>query len=155
MRTERSRPTKSPTKFVAVRAAQPFETSYDCDKAEKAADQTAQAISDVPSLARLDRELAQHYQAYLKLLTPAERREAIEIQRAWLEERNKSCVIYKFWVHGLDEAYQKRIAALEVKQHEKASAGRPGRFSEVPTRNTRAQQRAKSGFRPWCEGGFR
>jgi uncharacterized protein YecT (DUF1311 family) len=110
---------------VAVLAAQPFRTSYDCDKAGKAADETAQAICYVESLARLDRELAQHYQAYLKLLAPAERTQAIQTQRAWLEERNKRCVIYKFWVDCLDEAYKKRIAELQVRQREKASAGRP------------------------------
>ena len=104
---------------VGVEAAEPFRTSYDCDKAEKAGDETAQAICYVESLAKLDRELADRYRAYLQLLTPDERKQAVQEQRVWLEERNKSCTIYKFWVDCLDEAYKKRIAELDVKQREK------------------------------------
>jgi len=104
---------------VEIKAAGRYQTSYDCDKAEKAGDETALAICYVESLADLDRKLAERYKAYLLMLTPDERKQVVQEQRAWIEERNKSCVIYKFWVDCLDEAYKKRIAELDAKQNEK------------------------------------
>lgn len=105
--------------IVGVGADERFKTSYGCDKAEKAGDETALAICYVESLANLDRELAARYKAYLQTLTPEKREQAVREQRAWIEERNKSCVIYKFWVDCLDEAYKKRIAELDVRQNDK------------------------------------
>jgi uncharacterized protein YecT (DUF1311 family) len=114
--------------IVSVKAAPQFKTSYDCTKAEKDGDGTALAICYVESLADLDVDLAQHYKAYLSLLSEEERKRAIEEQRAWLKERNHSCVIYKGWVDCLDEAYKKRIAELETEiKEKKKGASSPGK----------------------------
>jgi uncharacterized protein YecT (DUF1311 family) len=110
---------------VSVTAAKPYPTSYDCAKAETAQDETAQAICYVESLAGLDVELAKVYKTYLNALTPAERKKAIEVQRAWLAKRNADCGIYKWWVDCLTEKYNTRIAELRqqtgVKDSRKAS----------------------------------
>jgi uncharacterized protein YecT (DUF1311 family) len=100
--------------IIATEAARPFSTSYDCGKAEKDGDETALAICYVEPLANLDIQLATVYQASLSVLTTQERKTAIAEQRAWLEDRNKSCGIYKWWVECLEDAYKKRIAELEA-----------------------------------------
>jgi len=105
--------------IVSVEAAPQFKTSYDCARAEKDEDGTALAICYVESLADLDVELAEDYKAYLSLLNAEERKKAVEDQRAWLKERNQSCVIYKGWVECLDKAYKKRVAELKTAIREK------------------------------------
>jgi len=105
--------------IVSVEAAPQFKTSYDCARAEKDEDGTALAICYVESLADLDVELAEDYKTYLALLNAEERKTAVEGQRAWLKERNQSCVIYKGWVECLDKAYKKRIGELEAAIKEK------------------------------------
>lgn len=101
--------------IVAVEAAKRFPTSYDCETAEKDGDETALAICYVEQLADLDVELSKLYKAYLAGLSEPERKNAVVEQRAWLQERNRSCVIYKFWVDCLDSTYKKRIAELQSK----------------------------------------
>jgi uncharacterized protein YecT (DUF1311 family) len=106
---------------LSVVAAKPYPTSYDCAKAEAAQDETAQAICYVKSLADLDIELAKVYKAYVDGLTPAERKKAIDDQRAWLTKRNADCGIYKWWVECLTDKYNARIA--ELRQRTGINAG--------------------------------
>lgn len=103
---------------VSVDAAKPYATSYDCDKAEKDQDETAQAICYVETLADLDVDLAKLYKNYLSGLNLESRKKAVEEQRAWLKKRNQDCVIYKWWVDCLTEAYKTRIAELKKKMEE-------------------------------------
>jgi len=105
--------------IVSIEAAKPFPTSYDCEKAEKVGDETALAICYVEQLADLDIELGKLYKSYLAAFSPEERKTAIAEQRAWLQERNKSCGIYKMWVECLEESYKKRIADIESKLEKK------------------------------------
>jgi uncharacterized protein YecT (DUF1311 family) len=105
--------------IIAIEAATRYPTSYDCDKAEKSGDETALAICYVEQLADLDIDLANLYKSYLARLSEAERKSAIAEQRAWLQERNKSCGIYKWWVDCLDASYKKRIAELQSKLEQK------------------------------------
>lgn len=111
---------------VSMVAAKPYPTSYDCAKAEAAQDETAQAICYVKSLADLDIELGKSYKAYVGALSPAERKKAIEEQRAWLTKRNGDCGIYKWWVECLTKEYNERIAELrqrvEARNTPKATA---------------------------------
>lgn len=113
---------------VFVAAAKPYPTSYDCAKAEIAQDETAQAICYVKSLAELDIELAKIYKAYIDVLMPAERKKAIEEQRAWLTKRNADCGIYKWWVECLTDRYNARIAELrqriDAKDNPKANVSK-------------------------------
>jgi uncharacterized protein len=99
-------------------AAKPYATSYDCAKAEKDGDETAQAICYVESLARLDVELAKTYKAYLAGRNADARKMALAEQRAWLKQRNDECGIYKVWVDCLTNAYNDRIAELKEKIEE-------------------------------------
>jgi len=103
---------------VSVEAAKPYKTSYDCEKAEKAQDETAQAICSVESLAGLDVELAATYKAYLEGLAPNARKATIEEQRNWIAKRNQDCTIYKWWVDCLQEKYKARITELRKKTEE-------------------------------------
>lgn len=105
--------------IVSVEAAKPYKTSYDCDKAEKAQDETAQAICYVQTLADLDVELAGLYRMYIEGLATDERKAAIEEQRSWIAKRDKDCVIYKWWVDCLQERYKTRIAELKTKVEER------------------------------------
>jgi uncharacterized protein YecT (DUF1311 family) len=100
--------------IVSVEAAPIYQTSYDCANAEQQGDGTAVAICYVEALADLDIELAERYKAYLARLDDLGRKQAVDEQRAWLKERDKSCVVYKMWVDCLERAYQKRIAELQV-----------------------------------------
>jgi uncharacterized protein YecT (DUF1311 family) len=100
---------------VKIDAAKPYTTSYDCSKAED----TALAICYVETLADLDVELANVYKAYLHTLDAQSRKHAVEDERHWLAERDRSCAIYKGWVGCLEESYKKRIAELQ-KQTETA-----------------------------------
>jgi uncharacterized protein YecT (DUF1311 family) len=102
--------------IIAIEAAKPFPTSYDCDKAEKDGDGTALAICYVESLADLDIELAKLYKDYRNTLNGEEQKKLAAEQRAWLQQRNESCGIYKRWVDCLDEAYKKRIAELQSRR---------------------------------------
>lgn len=111
--------------IIAIEAAKRFPTSYDCDKAEKVGDETALAICYVEQLADLDIDLGKLYKAYLAALSEQERKNAIAEQRAWLQERNKSCGIYKMWVDCLDEAYKKRISELQSKLEQKKKEAVP------------------------------
>jgi uncharacterized protein YecT (DUF1311 family) len=101
--------------IVSVEAAKPYRTSYDCLKAEKAENETEQAICYVESLADLDVELAGTYKAYLAGLPAGSRKAAIEEQRGWIAERNRGCTIYKEWVECLQEKYKTRITELKKK----------------------------------------
>ncbi|HXY24481.1 MAG TPA: lysozyme inhibitor LprI family protein [Candidatus Acidoferrum sp.] len=110
---------------VSVEAAKPYKTSYDCEKAEKAQDETAQAICYVESLADLDVELAAVYKAYLEGLAPNARKAAVEEQRNWITKRNKDCGIYKWWVGCLEEKYKARIAELKKQTEERKGPASP------------------------------
>jgi len=112
-------PEKEIFEIIAVEAAKPFPTSYDCDKAEKAGDETGLAICYVEQLADLDIELGKLYKSYLRTQNETERETAVAEQREWLQERNKSCGIYKMWVDCLAEAYKKRITELQSKIEQK------------------------------------
>ncbi len=105
--------------IVAVVAAKPYATSYDCAQAEKDEDEAALAICYVKTLADLDVNLAKLYKTYLAGLTPEARKAAVEEQRSWLKERNEKCGIYKGWVYCLTEAYNTRIAELKKKIEER------------------------------------
>ncbi len=107
-------PAKDMFEIVSVEAAPKYKTSYDCRKAQQQGEGTALAICYVESLADLDVELAERYKAYLARLNDQERNKAVEEQREWLKERDKSCGIYKMWVDCLEGAYKKRIAELQV-----------------------------------------
>ena len=88
----------------------PFPTSYDCAKATKEMDR---AICYAPTVAPLDVELGKVYRARMQQLSPEERQVLQTEQRAWLAEREKRCVIYKWWVDCLKEMYAQRIAELK------------------------------------------
>ncbi len=111
--------------IIAVEAAKRYPTSYDCDKAEKIGDGTALAICYVEQLADLDIDLAELYKSYLSGLSEQDRKSAIAEQREWLQERNKSCGIYKMWVDCLDSAYKKRIAELQGRLEQKKKEPMP------------------------------
>jgi uncharacterized protein YecT (DUF1311 family) len=96
---------------VAIVAAKPYRTSYDCSKAQD----TALAICYVEQLADLDVELADTYKSWISALGLEQRKAAIEEERAWLKQRDHECVIYKWWVDCLAEQYQKRITELRSK----------------------------------------
>lgn len=104
---------------VSIAAAKPYATSYDCAKAEKDCDETAQAICYVETLADLDVELAKLYKAYVAGLSAESRKTAVDEQRAWLKQRNEECPIYKWWVECLEEKYDTRIADLKKKIDER------------------------------------
>jgi uncharacterized protein YecT (DUF1311 family) len=97
--------------FVADHERQtgPFRTSYDCAKASK---EIEQAICYSPSIAALDVELGSVYTERLRNLPTDKKASLQEEQRAWLAQREKKCVIYKWWVDCLNEMYTKRIAEL-------------------------------------------
>ena len=116
---------------VSVVAAKPYRTSYDCDKAEKDGDETAQAICYVETLADLDVELAKLYKTYLARLNAESRKKAVAEQRAWLKQRNKDCIIYKGWVYCLTESYNKRIAELK-RQIDERNEQAPAESSKPP-----------------------
>lgn len=86
----------------------PFTTSYDCSKATKEIDR---AICYSSSVAALDVQLSQVYRTALR--QNADRAGLQQQQRDWLAQREKQCVIYKWWVDCLSDMYTKRIAELE------------------------------------------
>jgi uncharacterized protein YecT (DUF1311 family) len=88
----------------------PFTTSYDCTKAEKDIDL---AICYSPSVATLDLELGRLYRERLKQFSPEQKQKLQQQQRDWITNRDKQCVIYKWWVECLSNLYQKRIAELK------------------------------------------
>lgn len=88
----------------------PYPTSYDCSKAEKEIDR---AICHSPSVAALDREMGRLYREQFKQLAPEKKTELQQKQRDWIADRDKQCVIYKWWVDCLTGLYQKRIAELK------------------------------------------
>jgi uncharacterized protein YecT (DUF1311 family) len=93
-----------------MKAQGPFPTSYDCNKAEKEIDR---AICHSPSVAALDLELGRIYRQQLKQLSPDKKPNLQQEQRDWIANRDKECVIYKWWVECLTGVYQKRIAELK------------------------------------------
>lgn len=93
-----------------MKAQGPFPTSYDCIKAEKEIDR---AICHSPSVAALDLQLGRAYRERLKLLSPDKKPAFQQQQRDWVANRDKECVIYKWWVDCLTGLYQKRIAELK------------------------------------------
>jgi len=86
----------------------PFRTSYDCGKATKEIDR---AICYSPSVAALDLQLGNLYQSALR--ANADRAALQQQERVWLAQREKQCVIYKWWVDCLTDMYTKRIAELK------------------------------------------
>jgi uncharacterized protein YecT (DUF1311 family) len=98
-------------KFVVdrMKTEGPFRTSYDCSRTTREMDR---AICHAPTVAALDAQLGRLYRERMQLLAP-EKKQALQTeQRAWLAQREKQCVIYKWWVDCLKEMYSKRIAAL-------------------------------------------
>ena len=104
--------------IVNVEAAKPYTTSYDCTKAKD----TALAICYQETLADLDVDLAKLYKQYLATLDPEARKQAVQDEKHWLAERDRSCVIYKGWQPCLEESYKTRIAELQ-KRIEQAKKG--------------------------------
>jgi uncharacterized protein YecT (DUF1311 family) len=98
--------------FIAdhMKVQGPFVTSYDCTKAEKDIDR---AICYSPSVAALDLELGRLYRERLKQFSPEQKQKLQQQQRDWITNRDKECVIYKWWVECLSNLYQKRIAELK------------------------------------------
>lgn len=93
----------------SVKKAPMFKTSYDCSKAKA---EHERAICHVKELADLDLKLDQLYKRSLKNAAGAAKNAVLQAQRKWIAQRNATCVIYKFWVECLKEAYEKRIGAL-------------------------------------------
>ena len=93
-----------------MKAEGPFPTSYDCAKATKEMDR---AICYAPTVAPLDAELGKLYRGRMQQLAPDKKQELQNEQRAWLAQREKQCVIYKWWVDCLKEMYGKRIEELK------------------------------------------
>jgi len=87
----------------------PFPTSYDCSKATREMDR---AICYAPTVAPLDIELGKLYRTRMQQLPPEKKQSLQQEQRAWLAQREKQCVIYKWWVDCLKEIYAQRIAEL-------------------------------------------
>ena len=88
----------------------PFPTSYDCSKAKKEIDR---AICHSPGVAALDLRMGRLYREQLKQLSPEKKQNLQQQQRDWVVNRDKECVIYKWWVECLTGVYQKRIAELK------------------------------------------
>jgi uncharacterized protein YecT (DUF1311 family) len=88
----------------------PFATSYDCASATKEMDR---AICYSPKIAALDVQLGQTYRAALHEATASQKSALQNAQRGWLAEREKQCVIYKWWVDCLSDMYTKRITVLK------------------------------------------
>jgi uncharacterized protein YecT (DUF1311 family) len=88
----------------------PFKTSYDCGKATREMDR---AICYSPKIAALDVQLGQAYRGALRQATD-QNTAWQNAQREWLAQREKQCVIYKWWVDCLNEMYTKRIAELKT-----------------------------------------
>lgn len=95
--------------FDSLKKEGPFKTSYDCAKAAK---EIEQAICYSPSVSALDVELGAVYRERLRNLPAAKKISLQDEQRAWLAQREKKCVVYKWWVGCLTELYTKRIAEL-------------------------------------------
>lgn len=87
----------------------PFRTSYDCAKATRELDR---AICYSPGVAALDLQLGQAYKRLLQQLPADKKLQLQNQQRDWLAEREKQCVLYKWWVDCLTDMYTKRIAEL-------------------------------------------
>jgi uncharacterized protein YecT (DUF1311 family) len=86
----------------------PYETSYDCTKANK---RTERTICQVYDLAVLDLQLHDVYQARLRKLTPEQQKALQEEQRRWLTERNTQCD-FAWPDECLKELYHARIGQL-------------------------------------------
>ena len=93
----------------SVKKEGPFKTSYDCARAAK---EIEKAICYSPAIAALDVELGVVYTERLRSLPAAKKILLQDEQRAWLAQREKKCVIYKWWVDCLKEMYTKRISEL-------------------------------------------
>lgn len=102
------------TKFAVdhMQAEGPFATSYDCSRSAREMDR---AICYAPTLAPLDVELGKLYRTRMQQLAPDKRQALKNEQREWLSQREKQCVIYKWWVDCLKEMYSKRIAQLSTR----------------------------------------
>jgi uncharacterized protein YecT (DUF1311 family) len=89
----------------------PFQTSYDCSKAEKEIDH---AICYAPAVAALDLEMGRIYRERLRKLTTNKKQRLQQDQMKWLAQRNYECGnIYKWWVECLTDKYRQRIAELQ------------------------------------------
>lgn len=87
----------------------PYPTSYDCAKAARELDR---AICYSPGVAALDLHLGLAYRRLMQQLPPERKQQLQSQQRDWLAQREKQCVIYKWWVDCLTDMYTKRIADL-------------------------------------------
>ncbi|HEY2469042.1 MAG TPA: lysozyme inhibitor LprI family protein [Terracidiphilus sp.] len=87
----------------------PYPTSYDCAKAARELDR---AICYSPGVAALDLQLGEAYRRLLQRLPPDKKQQLQSQQRAWLAEREKQCVLYKWWVDCLTDMYSKRMVDL-------------------------------------------
>ena len=87
----------------------PYPTSYDCAKATRELDR---AICYSPGVAARDLQLGQIYRRLMQQLPPERKQQLQSQQRDWLAQREKQCVIYKWWVDCLTDMYTKRIADL-------------------------------------------
>ncbi len=94
----------------SVQSAPMYKPSYDCAKAQKEVDR---AICYVEPLAKLDLDLNETYRSLSKTLSPDSRKALVQEQRDWLTERDRKCIIYKFWVECLTDLYTVRIAELK------------------------------------------
>ena len=105
------------TKFIVDHAKLqgPFLASYDCRKATKELDR---AICYSPAVAALDLELGRIYREKLQELRGDQKQDLQKQQREWLERREKTCTIYKWWVDCLKDVYTKRMAELRGKTTE-------------------------------------
>ena len=100
--------------IATVKAAPMYKTSYDCWKAKE---EHEQAICYVAELAALDVKMGALYQKLLSAVSGEQKNKLIIEQRKWIEERNKKCTIYKWWVDCLQGEYKKRIDELELVSH--------------------------------------
>lgn len=96
--------------LAEIVAAPSYQTSYDC---ATATEEHEKAICYVPELAALDTQLAAIYKSRLATLAGDEKAAFIQQQKNWLENRNKECTMYKWWVECLAGEYRDRIADLE------------------------------------------
>jgi uncharacterized protein YecT (DUF1311 family) len=97
-------------KQTSILIAKPFPASYNC---ENASEEVEQAICANETVAKLDRDLNALYVKKLRKLPPERRETLREQQRSWIRDRNKECVVYKWWVECLTEMYTRRIAELK------------------------------------------
>jgi uncharacterized protein len=65
-------------------------------------------------------ELAKVHRSYLGALNGDSRKRAIDEEKKWLAERDRSCGIYKMWVDCLEKSYKTRITELQKGMKDRA-----------------------------------